>query len=213
MGAGDKQDPHRCKKRSLLGYKLTGYLGDLGLLASRHRSVYPLPGNRNFLLNHLVKPMIEISAHVPAYAHCTLCAGFPLGGILGDAVETSLFGLQRLSRTIHKALTIDPDNCFKHNRFNHSKSVNLKRTTKTLVNRRRLHYRGESAGEVARPSTAIKRRPPHNFNNLKSGRKHNMALSIVINCHSDPTIYSSQFARVSISNRTVPKHILHGNRV
>ena len=38
---------------------------------------------------------------------------------------------------------------FKHNRFNHSKSVNLARTTKTLLNRRRLHNRREFAGEVA----------------------------------------------------------------
>ena len=54
-------------------------------------------------------------------------------------VEKSLFGPELLSRTIHRALTIDPDNCFEHNRFNHSKSVNLSKTTKTLVNRRRLH--------------------------------------------------------------------------
>ena len=61
-------------------------------------------------------------------------------------VEKSLFGLELLSRTVHKALTIDPDNCFEHNRFNHSKSVNLTRTTKTLVNRRRLHNLREFAG-------------------------------------------------------------------
>ena len=36
-----------------------------------------LPGQRDFLLNHLVKPVIEILGHVLAYAHCTLCAGFP----------------------------------------------------------------------------------------------------------------------------------------
>ena len=41
-------------------------------------------------------------------------------------VEKSLFGLELLSRTIHKALTIDLDNCFEHNRLNHSKSVNYK---------------------------------------------------------------------------------------
>ena len=64
-------------------------------------------------------------------------------------VEKSLFGLELLSRTIHKALTIDLDNCFEHNRLNHSKSVNLTRTIKTLVNRRRLHNQREFAGEVA----------------------------------------------------------------
>ena len=64
-------------------------------------------------------------------------------------VEKSLFGLELLSRTVHKALTIDPDNFFEHNRLNHSKSVNLTRTTKTLVNRRRLHSLREFAGEVA----------------------------------------------------------------
>ena len=64
-------------------------------------------------------------------------------------VEKSLFGLELLSRTIHKALTIDPDNCFERNRSNHSKSVNLTRTKKTLVNRRRLHNRREFAGKVA----------------------------------------------------------------
>lgn len=45
-------------------------------------------------------------------------------------VEKSLFGLELLSGTIHKALTIDPNNCFERNRFNHSKSVNLARTEK-----------------------------------------------------------------------------------
>ena len=65
-------------------------------------------------------------------------------------VEKALFGLELLSGTIHKALTIDPNNCFERNRFNHSKSVNLERTKKkTLVNRRRLHNRREFAGKVA----------------------------------------------------------------
>ena len=54
-------------------------------------------------------------------------------------VEKSLFGLELLSRIIHNALTIDPDNC----------SVNLTRTNKTLVNRRSLHNRREFAGKVA----------------------------------------------------------------
>ena len=64
-------------------------------------------------------------------------------------VEKSLLGPELLSRTVHKALTIDPHNCFEHNHFNYSKSVNLTRTTKALVNRRRLHNRREFAGEVA----------------------------------------------------------------
>ena len=64
-------------------------------------------------------------------------------------VEKSLLGPEPLSRTVHKALTIDPHNCFEHNHFNYSKSVNLTRTTKALVNRRRLHNRREFAGEVA----------------------------------------------------------------
>ena len=86
MGAGDRQDLHTCTKRSLLGYKLPspGYLADQSLLASWHRAVYPLAGKRDLLLNHLVMPLIEILAHVPAYAYCILCAGFPLGGIWGE---------------------------------------------------------------------------------------------------------------------------------
>ena len=43
----------------------------------------------------------------------------------------SLFRIELLSRTIHKALTIDPDNCFEHNHFNHSK---LRRTTSRSSN-------------------------------------------------------------------------------
>ena len=59
-------------------------------------------------------------------------------------VEKSLFGPELVSRTIHRALTIYPDNCFEQNHFNHSKSVNLTKTTKTLVNPMRITQIEES---------------------------------------------------------------------
>ena len=59
-------------------------------------------------------------------------------------VEKSLFGPELVSRTIHRALTIYPDNCFEQNHFNHSKSVNLTKTTKTLVNPTRITQIEES---------------------------------------------------------------------
>ena len=80
-------------------------------------------------------------------------------------------------------MTIDPDNPFERNRFNRSarKTVNLTRTIKTLVNRRKLHNRREFAGEAAWLFIVIKTRILHN--NLKLERKYNTVLSIVIDCH------------------------------